>query len=75
MLGDIMCHREENNVLTDSGLQILFDKNCSPQRKNREWSDKDMFHLMELINAGHSYQTVTDGMQIPISTLWMRHVE
>ena len=46
---------------------------CSGEgRKNREWTDEDMYDMIEKINQGYTYQDVTDGTHVPILTLWTR---
>ena len=41
--------------------------------RNRQWTDEDMYTMMEKINRGFTYQDVTDGTHVPISTLWTRY--
>ena len=34
-----------------------------------------MFKLINKINQGYTYQDVTDGTHVPISTLWTRYLD
>ena len=43
------------------------------QGQNRQWSDEQMYQMMDKINRGFTYQNVTDGTHVPISTLCTRY--
>ena len=43
-----------------------------PRGPNRTWTDEEMYEMMDKINRGYTYQDVTDGTHVPISTLWTR---
>ena len=42
------------------------------QTHNREWTDEEMLEMIDKINQDFTYQDVTDGTHVPISTLWTR---
>ena len=41
--------------------------------QTRQWTDDEMFDLIDKINQGYMYMDVTDRTHIPISTLWTRY--
>ena len=57
------------DVKISSSLNRLIANERAP---NRTWTDEEMMEMMDKINRGFTYQDVTDGTHIPISTLWTR---
>ena len=53
-------------------LCFVFRANVSDRGPNRQWSDEELLELIEKIKNGYTYQDVTEGKLVPISTLWTR---
>ena len=47
-------------------------KRTEEEAVNRRWSDEEILEMIDKIHKGFTYQDVTDGKHVPISTLWTR---
>ena len=48
--------------------------NITYRGQTRLWTDDEMLDMMDKINRGYTYQDVTDGTHVPISTMWTRYM-
>ena len=53
---------------------LIYIRAQQGKKKNRQWTDEEILLMIDKINNGYTYQDVTDGTHVPISTLWTRFI-